>query len=107
MTRRFNECATEVKCGQGFCAQFDEILLSRSRTASNSLQENLFISRNARSCQLRNTVRIVLRSGGQFLSPPFFAPVWADWRPTIPRSEERRVGTECVSTCRYRWTPYP
>src|SRR3546814_15884567 len=21
------------------------------------------------------------------------------------RSEERRVGTECVSTCRYRWTP--
>src|SRR3546814_11011933 len=22
------------------------------------------------------------------------------------RSEERRVGTECVSTCRYRWCPY-
>src|SRR3546814_16910785 len=22
------------------------------------------------------------------------------------RSEERRVGTECVSTCRYRWPPY-
>src|SRR3546814_7684293 len=22
------------------------------------------------------------------------------------RSEERRVGTECVSTCRYRWSPY-
>src|SRR3546814_4654168 len=21
------------------------------------------------------------------------------------RSEERRVGTECVSTCRYRWPP--
>src|SRR3546814_20673807 len=24
----------------------------------------------------------------------------------IPRSEERRVGKECVSTCRSRWTPY-
>src|SRR3546814_21115247 len=23
------------------------------------------------------------------------------------RSEERRVGKECVSTCRYRWLPYP
>src|SRR3546814_5913449 len=23
-----------------------------------------------------------------------------------PRSEERRVGKECVSTCRYRWSPY-
>src|SRR3546814_9589912 len=24
----------------------------------------------------------------------------------IERSEERRVGKECVSTCRYRWSPY-
>src|SRR3546814_12668857 len=26
------------------------------------------------------------------------------WRDT--RSEERRVGKECVSTCRSRWSPY-
>src|SRR3546814_12701949 len=26
---------------------------------------------------------------------------------TLCRSEERRVGTECVSTCRSRWSPYP
>src|SRR3546814_8411390 len=25
---------------------------------------------------------------------------------TINRSEERRVGKECVSTCRSRWSPY-
>src|SRR3546814_8129830 len=25
----------------------------------------------------------------------------------IFRSEERRVGEECVSTCRSRWSPYP
>src|SRR3546814_12740777 len=24
----------------------------------------------------------------------------------MPRSEERRVGKECVSTCRSRWSPY-
>src|SRR3546814_3722591 len=24
----------------------------------------------------------------------------------LARSEERRVGQECVSTCRYRWSPY-
>src|SRR3546814_12347411 len=23
------------------------------------------------------------------------------------RSDERRVGNECVSTCRSRWSPYP
>src|SRR3546814_18605913 len=26
--------------------------------------------------------------------------------PDSPRSEERRVGKECVSTCRSRWSPY-
>src|SRR3546814_12657599 len=25
--------------------------------------------------------------------------------PTVSRSEERRVGKECVSTCRSRWSP--
>src|SRR3546814_15136243 len=35
----------------------------------------------------------------------------ADNKPSTPRrkdarSEERRVGTECVSTCRSRWSPY-
>src|SRR3546814_19800983 len=24
----------------------------------------------------------------------------------VERSTERRVGKECVSTCRYRWSPY-
>src|SRR3546814_14297604 len=27
-------------------------------------------------------------------------------RVLSPRSEERRVGKECVSTCRSRWSPY-
>src|SRR3546814_14160571 len=27
-------------------------------------------------------------------------------RPEDRRSEERRVGKECVSTCRSRWSPY-
>src|SRR3546814_19170903 len=27
-------------------------------------------------------------------------------RTAAPRSEERRVGKECVSTCRSRWSPY-
>src|SRR3546814_5239896 len=26
--------------------------------------------------------------------------------PRLQRSEERRVGKECVSTCRSRWSPY-
>src|SRR3546814_17568787 len=30
----------------------------------------------------------------------------ADSRQSTKRSEERRVGKECVSTCRSRWSPY-
>src|SRR3546814_13085950 len=29
-----------------------------------------------------------------------------DWDWRLDRSEERRVGKECVSTCRSRWWPY-
>src|SRR3546814_4815115 len=29
-----------------------------------------------------------------------------DGKREIVRSEERRVGKECVSTCRSRWSPY-
>src|SRR3546814_4547637 len=32
------------------------------------------------------------------------ANVWIEL--ILPRSEERRVGKECVSTCRSRWSPY-
>src|SRR3546814_17011769 len=32
--------------------------------------------------------------------------LWKDkWGARFHRSEERRVGNECVSTCRFRWSP--
>src|SRR3546814_10338763 len=37
------------------------------------------------------------RAGIEFLGEP---------PPDLVRSEERRVGKECVSTCRSRWSPY-
>src|SRR3546814_12339958 len=42
---------------------------------------------------------------------PFESDYGGDWRlksyrNKIDRSEERRVGQECVSTCRSRWSPY-
>src|SRR3546814_13641812 len=33
-------------------------------------------------------------------------PVVTAIAPPVARSEERRVGKECVSTCRSRWSPY-
>src|SRR3546814_11251992 len=40
-------------------------------------------------------------------SEVFDTPAWnKDTVTVVPRSEERRVGKECVSTCRSRWSPY-
>src|SRR3546814_18104516 len=36
---------------------------------------------------------------------PAPAPTWGNMLSSARRSEERRVGTECVSTCRSRWSP--
>src|SRR3546814_11054184 len=49
-------------------------------------------------------------AAGAFLSVIWLALAWI-WRhfgrDLVSRSEERRVGKECVSTCRSRWAPYP
>src|SRR3546814_14966763 len=40
---------------------------------------------------------------------PLAGVLWALFlieKIAVDRSEERRVGKECVSTCRPRWTPY-
>src|SRR3546814_17757568 len=36
----------------------------------------------------------------------FTQPIEMRFNELISRSEERRVGKECVSTCRSRWSPY-
>src|SRR3546814_4360764 len=46
----------------------------------------------------------VARLDGEAVGRPLSAFIHID---TEGRSEERRVGKECVSTCRSRWSPYP
>src|SRR3546814_2766767 len=71
----------------------------------------------------RRHTRCALVTGVQTCALPIYNPRRADDRgmgevedPLCPdaldrerlqgRSEERRVGKECVSTCRSRWSPY-
>src|SRR3546814_17911462 len=44
------------------------------------------------------------RHGGA--EEPSYRPDRGGRAAPVPRSEERRVGKECVSTCRFRWSPY-
>src|SRR3546814_13180021 len=52
-----------------------------------------------------------LNSGSQLCKPDAIGPIMGEEKTLGQpkrdvRSEERRVGTECVSTCRSRWSPY-
>src|SRR3546814_12441594 len=38
----------------------------------------------------------------EYAEAEWYADIWL----VVVRSEERRVGKECVSTCRSRWWPY-
>src|SRR3546814_1138315 len=52
-----------------------------------------------------------LTDGGTLVLTPRFSPTHQEitylaYYNNKPRSEDRRVGNECVSTCRSRWSPY-
>src|SRR3546814_10340724 len=49
--------------------------------------------------------REILSAGDAFAAYPL-NPVGLRSQGVPGRSEERRVGKECVSTCRSRWSPY-
>src|SRR3546814_14496689 len=49
---------------------------------------------------------IVLRQGEKTIDRGFCLAIGMIALGCLNRSEERRVGKECVSTCRYRWPPY-
>src|SRR3546814_14902289 len=52
---------------------------------------------------VRLKLKLVLEAPVIALPPPVLPIVVG---PLKLRSEERRVGKECVSTCRSRWSPY-
>src|SRR3546814_3018987 len=52
---------------------------------------------SVRSCSHSDLPTLIPRAARKVLAMP---------PPMMRRSEERRVGKECVSTCRSRWSPY-
>src|SRR3546814_10782004 len=54
-----------------------------------------------RTLQLQELLHVVAKIAEDYVGNNQRAPAFAQ-----SRSEERRVGKECVSTCRSRWSPY-
>src|SRR3546814_14258965 len=85
-------------------------------TPRSKWETKLYVSNSTRTTVEKNTTtRLVidgkLRQGGngnKVIKPvdnAKMASLQADFDKRRDRSAERRVGTECVSTCRSRWSP--
>src|SRR3546814_21080584 len=64
-------------------------------------QRELTLTENLGSLHTGNRLQLRLDDPQQIISD-----LVAGQRVAVERSEERRVGKECVSTCRSRWSPY-
>src|SRR3546814_13662619 len=84
-----------------------DCLIDRTRRALES-SENLTALVVAGGVAANQAVRGALEALAAAHGLPFVAPpLWlcTDNAAMIGRSEERRVGKECVSPCRSRWSP--
>src|SRR3546814_13856168 len=75
-----------------------------SDVCSSDLAEPVVVRRVPEASSTRATPKSTTRTSAS--APPTrnrFAGFTSRW--ITPRSEERRVGKECVSTCRSRWSP--
>src|SRR3546814_3966107 len=74
-----------------------------SDVCSSDLQAELPTPKTRKAIPERQTAMLVLQRGGAILLQQRPAPgIWGG----LWGSVERRVGKECVSTCRTRWAPY-
>src|SRR3546814_5137031 len=62
--------------------------------SSDVCSSDLTLCLSRRNCCMRSTDQCIIH------------PMIVVYRYRVKRSEERRVGKECVSTCRSRWSPY-
>src|SRR3546814_17606917 len=90
-----------------FCAASSRLALTTFRFRSTSFSKpwkNEFWMATRLSIDVFWLARMCCGIAVMILS---FLQVPGYWvRALMIRSEERRVGKECVSTCRYRWSPY-
>src|SRR3546814_19901978 len=105
------ECIVHLKSGHVHVAQELFETLARDVGTTHPLSADLEIVRVTLlvyGCSLERTddlellKRIIDEQADDAAMRTFLAPLSS----RLNRTEERRVGTECGSTCRSRWSPY-
>ena len=76
-------------------------------TPDGSLHEALRQAREWRRTsdpRCQGGIHIIVRAGTYYMEEPLF--IRPEDSGSEDRSEERRVGKECIAVCRSRWSPY-
>src|SRR3546814_11616060 len=79
---------------------------SQSSPSSTSLRRDVRAPPPVRASSPCTDLLTESATGTRRRASPIKGLCCKDWRQSEVRSEERRVGKECVSTCRSRWSPY-
>src|SRR3546814_13023316 len=99
---RISDCISVV-CSSYLIPILSEARLSETAAAWLTSPALLVALRPSRTPEKRSTRHV---NGCSAMPAPGTLGTGAKPRGLRSRSEERRVGKECVSTCRSRWSPY-
>src|SRR3546814_14680853 len=88
-----------IPAGQSFVDALATGLLRRHAGSPETLAAATVLLPTRRACRSLQAAFLRASAGAPLLLPRLM--------PLGDRSAERRVGKECVSTCRSRWSPYP
>src|SRR3546814_11054517 len=98
-------CSSDLQCrddlGDGFFAGDHPDRLARHDAAVLDIAVDHRAAQRARPIMLDLKLRLAHRDRAVVERLRYLALLGGEQRP-----EERRVGKECVSTCRSRWSPY-
>src|SRR3546814_6969182 len=83
-----------------------EIWVAAAGSGENWGGAQIWVSTDDVTYQQLGTITEPATQGVLTADLPTYAGTNPDMTNTCSRSEERRVGKECVSTCRSRWSPY-
>src|SRR3546814_17311298 len=97
---RISDWSSDV-CSSDLMASYYGSELAGNRTASGERFDPSQFTAAHRLLPFGSKVRVTNTSNGDSVI------VRINDRGPFSRSEERRVGKECVSTCRSRWSPVP
>src|SRR3546814_13752142 len=98
---RISDWSSDV-CSSDLATEREEIKRTIFANVGALLAQDAILASNTSSIPITRLAQAA-PDASRFVGVHFFNPVPV--MALVERSEERRVGTECVRTCRSRWSP--